>query len=78
MNLLDNIISKSKFLILLDRFIKNIEPNCFSYNKHCKGIVKLNDTRDWSPTLVGKNCDDDFCPINTTCKQLELLAHCFY
>uniref|UniRef100_A0A1I8B3I3 EB domain-containing protein n=1 Tax=Meloidogyne hapla TaxID=6305 RepID=A0A1I8B3I3_MELHA len=41
---------------------RNVKPKCDNGKKSLK--------------YLGKSCEDEFCPFETNCVQLEMLAHC--
>uniref|UniRef100_A0A914EPB7 BPTI/Kunitz inhibitor domain-containing protein n=1 Tax=Acrobeloides nanus TaxID=290746 RepID=A0A914EPB7_9BILA len=54
-----------------DLYLKNYRPTC-SNNRHTSQITSGGITMN----ILGKSCDDNFCPTGTTCHKLEVLAHC--
>uniref|UniRef100_A0A7E4ZU47 BPTI/Kunitz inhibitor domain-containing protein n=1 Tax=Panagrellus redivivus TaxID=6233 RepID=A0A7E4ZU47_PANRE len=51
-------------------FDKNLTPKC------AIGKPKTVPHGGYNSLLVGKTCEDDFCPIDHKCHQLEIFAHC--
>ncbi|MFH4980104.1 hypothetical protein AB6A40_006813 [Gnathostoma spinigerum] len=50
---------------------KNMNPIC----PNGTDLVKV-DRGDWQMVLLGKSCDDKFCPVDAECRKQEILAHC--
>ncbi|VDN93759.1 unnamed protein product [Brugia pahangi] len=55
-----------------EMFAKNFNPSCRNGN-----LVKFTSTDDsFNITLLGKSCNDQFCPENSNCFQQEIFAYC--
>lgn len=58
-------------LIYLELYHNNYSPICANNMTPIKV-----ETESVSITLLGKTCNDNFCPENTQCHQKEIFAHC--
>ncbi|MFH4978362.1 hypothetical protein AB6A40_005071 [Gnathostoma spinigerum] len=54
-----------------NEFDTNMRPQC----KNGKSTVKI-DRGGWQMVLLGKSCDDQFCPDNSECFQQSIFASC--
>ncbi|KAL7070515.1 hypothetical protein ACQ4LE_010626 [Meloidogyne hapla] len=54
-------------------YSKNFNPKCANGKQPYQILDEIN---NYNITYLGKSCNDQFCPLNTECVELEIFSHC--